>query len=349
MLSVRITSSPATALTPTTAALGNFDGVHRGHQRVIQPILQEFGTAQSVAMTPATINWQSRFESLNLPNLEETVESKASAKIGRTYATVVSFHPHPRQFFSGQTRALLTPQLEKVQLLSMMGVEQLVLLPFEQELAALSPQQFVEKILVQQLQVKHVSVGQDFCFGHQRSGTSADLQAIASSYGIDVTIVPLQICEGERISSSIIRQSLQQGDVTQANRLLGHPYTLTGMVIKGQQLGRTIGFPTANLQLPPEKFLPRQGVYCVRVHSSSLTSPISSQSGVMNIGQRPTVNGASLTVEIHLLDWSGDLYGQTLTVSLEQFLRSEQKFASLDALKTQIHADCEAARAFFRD
>ena len=341
-----VTSSPATALTPTTVALGNFDGVHRGHQQVIKPILQESGASQSIAVTPPAGDWKSRLESFSLPNLKEDFESKVGAGTGHTYATVATFNPHPREFFSGKTWKLLTPRPEKVQQLSSMGVEQLVLLPFDGELASLSPQEFVEKILVQQLGATQVSVGQDFHFGHRRTGTSADLQAIASSYGIDVTIVSLQTCQGERISSSLIRQSLQQGDIIQANRLLGRPYTLTGVVVEGQQLGRTIGFPTANLQLPPEKFLPRQGVYCVRVFSPSLTSPTSSQAGVMNIGQRPTVDGTTLTVEVHLLDWSGDLYGQTLTVSLEQFLRPEQKFASLDDLKTQIQADCAAARAF---
>jgi riboflavin kinase/FMN adenylyltransferase len=343
---VWVTSSLATALTPTSVALGNFDGVHRGHQQVIKPILQESGASQSIAVTPPAGDWKSRLESFSLPNLKEDFESKVGAGTGHTYATVATFNPHPREFFSGKTWKLLTPRPEKVQQLSSMGVEQLVLLPFDGELASLSPQEFVEKILVQQLGATQVSVGQDFHFGHRRTGTSADLQAIASSYGIDVTIVSLQTCQGERISSSLIRQSLQQGDIIQANRLLGRPYTLTGVVVEGQQLGRTIGFPTANLQLPPEKFLPRQGVYCVRVFSPSLTSPTSSQAGVMNIGQRPTVDGTTLTVEVHLLDWSGDLYGQTLTVSLEQFLRPEQKFASLDDLKTQIQADCAAARAF---
>ncbi len=329
-----ITSSPATALTPTAVALGNFDGVHRGHQQVIQPILQESRASQAIAATPPAGDWQNQFD------------SQVGTGKEHIYATVATFNPHPREFFSGKSWKLLTPRSEKVQQLSTMGVEQLVLLPFDRELASLSPQEFVEKILVQQLEVRRVSVGEDFCFGRGRTGTSADLQAIASSYGIDVAIVSLQTCQGERISSSIIRQSLEQGDISQANRLLGRPYTLTGVVTKGQQLGRTIGFPTANLQLPSEKLLPRHGVYSVRVYSPSLTSPTASQSGVMNIGMRPTVNGSTVTVEIHLLDWSGDLYGQTLTVSLEQFLRPEQKFTSLDALKSQIQADCEAARAF---
>lgn len=306
-----VTSSLAKALTPTAVALGNFDGLHLGHQRVIQPVL-----------------------------------NFACASHG--YSTVVTFNPHPQEFFTGQRRALLTPLNEKVEELVRLGVEQLVLLPFDRELATLSPQQFVEKILVQQLGSRQISVGEDFRFGNQRSGTATDLQAIAASFGIPVTIVGLHTCEGdacggqpERISSSSIRQALEQGDLQRAKVLLGRPYTLTGCVVKGQQLGRTIGFPTANIELPPQKFLPRQGVYAVRV----FMCPTSSLLGVMNIGSRPTVNGTHPSVEVHLLDWSGDLYGKTITVQPEKFLRPEQKFASLEALKAQIQADCAIARS----
>ena len=333
-----LTSSPDTALTPTTVALGNFDGVHRGHQQVIKPILRNKTVSPGMTVMPPSKEQQNRIEDLCLANCQE-VRS-------HVYSTVATFSPHPREFFSGTNWKFLTPRAEKVLKLKSLGVEQLALLPFNQELASLSPEQFVEKILVQQLKASQVSVGEDFQFGYKRSGTSSDLKAIASNYGIDVTIVSLQTCQGERISSSLVRHSLEQGNVSLANRLLGHPYTLTGLVVKGQQLGRTIGFPTANLQLPPDKFLPRPGVYCVGVWSDSLFSSVPFQPAVMNIGHRPTVNGTTLTVEVHLLDWSGDLYGQTLTVSLEEFLRPEQKFASLDALKTQIHADCEAAKAF---
>lgn len=341
-----VTSSLTNALTPTAVALGNFDGIHRGHRQVIAPTLHRFKSSPAIAVASPAVDLHHQFESSSLPNLKDNLEYKVATEAEHVYATVVTFNPHPHQFFSGQSRKLLTPREEKVQQLRSLGVEQLVLLPFDRELASLSPQEFVEKILVQQLDVRYVSVGEDFHFGHRRTGTAADLKAIASSYGIDVEIVSLEKCQGERISSSLIRQSLSSGEIAQANRLLGRSYTLIGTVVKGQQLGRTIGFPTANLQLPEDKFLPKHGVYSVRVCSSSLASLAVPQSGVMNIGQRPTVNGTTITVEIHLLDWSGDLYGQTLTVSLEQFLRPEQKFASLDALKSQIQADCEAARAF---
>lgn len=306
-----MTSSLTNVLAQTAVALGNFDGIHQGHQKVILPV----------------VNYN--------PQL---------------LATVVSFSPHPKEFFTGQPRTLLTPQSEKAFYLSKMGIEQLLLLPFNQELAELTPSQFVEEILIRHLQARRVSVGQDFRFGCKRAGTATDLQTIATRYGIEVIIVPLLTFQGERVSSSAIRDALQQGDMQAANRMLGRSYSLVGEVVQGQQLGRTIDFPTANLQPPPEKLIPRQGVYRVKVSGAMTASRQSTDSedsvlGVMNIGNRPTVNGTQQTIEVHLLDWSGDLYGQTLTVELEQFIRPEQKFASLDELKAQIKADCDIARA----
>jgi riboflavin kinase/FMN adenylyltransferase len=318
---VWITSSLETVKTPTAIALGNFDGVHRGHRRVIEPAVIAARTG-SLALTVSATGVEERSE----PN--------------RLIATVVTFYPHPQEFFSGQRRLLLTPVEEKAQYLQEIGVEQLVLLPFNLALASLTPQEFIEQILVERLQAKRISVGQDFRFGKQRAGTTGDLQQIAAQYNIPVEVATLHLHDGERISSSAIRQALSSGDVGQVKMLLGRPYRLIGTVVSGQQLGRTIGFPTANLQLPEDKFLPRHGVYSVWVSSPE----IGQQLGVMNIGNRPTVSGQQLTVEVHLLDWSGDLYGQTLTVSLEQFLRPEQKFASLDDLKAQIQRDCEQAR-----
>ncbi len=298
-----VTSSLTKALKPTAVALGNFDGVHRGHQQVIQPVLQ---------------------------------------KGGEIVSTVVTFNPHPQEFFTGKRRSLLTPQSEKVQELDRLGVEQLVLLPFDRELACLSPQEFVEKILVQQLRSHSISVGQDFCFGKGRTGTVTDLKAIAFNYDIPTNIVPLHHCKGERISSSAIRQALEQGNTDRAKLLLGRPYSLTGTVVTGKQLGRTIGFPTANIDLPIEKFVPCNGVYAVKVYIAENKSPLA---GVMNIGNRPTVSGTNQSVEVYLIDWSGDLYGKILKVELEQFLRPEQKFESLDALKNQIKIDCDRAKA----
>lgn len=324
---VWVVSSTELALTPTAVALGKFDGVHRGHQRVIAPILQQ----------------------ANRENREKESDSDALAT-DYIHSTVVTFYPHPQEFFTGIPHALLTPVDEKVQQLRSLGVKQLVLLPFGKELSALTPEEFVEQILVQQLQCQQISVGEDFCFGKKRSGTAKHLQFLAAKYGIPVTIVPIQThadenvtsTEEARISTSLIRQHLANGNIELANQLLGRPYTLIGVVVQGQQIGRTINFPTANLQLPKEKFLPRQGVYAVRVFiEENQTSAII---GVMNIGNRPTVNGTHPTVEVHLLDWVGDLYGKNLTVQLVKFLRPEQKFSSLEDLKTQIQLDCIAAR-----
>ncbi len=297
-----ITTSPSTALTPTAVALGNFDGIHLGHRQVILPVL----SSDSV-----------------------------------TRATVVTFNPHPKEFFSGQPRSLITPHEEKAEFLSSIGVDQLVLLPFNRLLAELSPHEFVEEILVRHLQAKHVSVGADFRFGQGRSGNALELSAIAASHGIETSIIPLLTFQGKRISSTAIREALVEGDLQNANRMLGRSYRLVGEVVTGQQLGRTIGFPTANLQVPPGKLIPRQGVYGVWVSGVEQHSIL----GVMNIGNRPTVHGLAQTIEVHLLDWSGDLYGKTISVDLEEFIRPEQKFASLDELKTQIKADCETARA----
>lgn len=338
---MRVAFSSVGLLTPTAVALGKFDGVHLGHQRVIQPVLHTGHL--SGASSPHSKGNQ-------LTNQEYT------------YSTVVTFDPHPQEFFTGQPRTLLTPLDEKVQQLRSLGVEQLVLLPFDKELSALTPEEFVEKILVQQLRCQRISIGQDFCFGEKRSGTAQDLQLLAAKHNIPVTIVPLQTYTGDsltqtncvsttptqdaRISTSLIRQTLEQGDIENANLLLGRPYTLLGDVVQGQQLGRTIGFPTANLQLPKEKFLPCQGVYAVRVFTLNETTDTapSENLGVMNIGNRPTVNGTYSSAEVHLFDWSGDLYGKKLVVQLVKFLRPEQKFPSLEALKTQIQLDCVIAR-----
>ncbi len=295
------------AITPTAIALGNFDGVHRGHQCVIAPAI-----ANSEGLVP----------------------------------TVLTFNPHPQEFFTGTARLLLTPIAEKIEQLEALGVQQLVLLPFDRAIAALTPQEFMQQILIDQLQARKISVGFNFRFGCKRCGSVEDLKAI---WGDRVNVVPEQLMHDKldidgssplRISSSAIRAALMQGEIDIAQVFLGRPYSLIGNVVAGQQMGRKLGFPTANLQLDPQKFLPRDGVYAVQVMNLA-NEPIAA---VMNIGVRPTVTGdRQRTVEVHLLNWSGDLYGQKLCVNLVKFLRPEQKFDSLDALKQQIKTDCEIA------
>ncbi|MEA5581727.1 bifunctional riboflavin kinase/FAD synthetase [Nodularia harveyana UHCC-0300] len=340
--SLWVASSTEELLKPNTVALGKFDGVHLGHHRVIQPIL------------PPAFHEDRPENGENIPKFPPRSPTPPQEQ---TYSTVVTFDPHPLEFFTGQPRTLLTPLDEKVEQLRSLGVEQLVLLPFDQELSALSPQDFVNQILVQKLQCRRISVGQDFCFGKQRRGTAQDLQSLAAQHHIPVTIVSLQTYTDKAptqeapISTSLIRHYLESGDIKNANLLLGRPYILRGTVIPGQKMGRTIGFPTANLQLPKEKFIPRQGVYAVRAAILSDTPDATTTQkivGVMNIGNRPTVNGSNLSVEVHLFDWSSDLYGKKLTVQLVEFLRPEQKFPSLDELKTQIQLDCTVARELLK-
>jgi len=287
---------------PTVVALGNFDGVHRGHQAAIAQL----------------------------------------AALGGGIPTVVSFDPHPREFFSGQPRLWLTPLPEKAQCLGALGVAQLVVLPFDESLARRSAAEFIE-ILQDQLQAQGICVGEDFRFGWQRQGTVADLRRV---WGDRLRVLPAQTHRSTpddppvRISSSAIRTALERGEMELAKELLGRPYSLTGEVVPGRQNGRRLGFPTANLHLHPKKFRPRPGVYSGWVRELGLPAAI-------NLGQRPTLEGrGEPTVEAHVLDWQGDLYGQTLTVSLDRFLRPEQKFASLPDLQAQIARDCAAVRRY---
>jgi riboflavin kinase/FMN adenylyltransferase len=289
---------------PCAVALGNFDGIHKGHQQVIQPIF----------------NYQNLTPSL------------------------VTFIPHPEEFFTGTKKQLLTPIPEKCQILENLGIKQLILLPFDRQLANLSAEKFVEDILVKQIKANFISVGEDFCFGYQRQGNAEYLQSLANKYNVKVSITEEQNLiikkESIRISSSYIRQSLSKGKPELATKMLGREYQIIGKVIEGQKLGRKIGFPTANLAIPSEKFLPQMGVYGVKVDVKN-NGLLSNLSGVMNIGIRPTIEGKNISVEIHLLDWEGDLYNKILTVKLVNFLRLEQKFSSLDDLKKQIKLDCQ--------
>ena len=299
---------------PTALAIGNFDGIHQGHQQVLDPILSQ---------SNPSVGKQS----------------------GSPLKTVLTFYPHPQEVFTGQPRLCLTPPEEKQALLANLGFEQVVQLPFTPEFARLSPQQFIQQILQQGLGVTRISVGWDFRFGSGRTGEVSQLKDWAIEQGIDIHVVPKAEIQGERVSSSRIRSALSTGDPGLAQLLLGRPYRLQGQVIQGDQRGRQLGFPTANLALPSDKFLPRDGVYGVWVHLSPdpLARPLM---GVMNLGVRPTVDGSRRQLEVHVLDWQGDLYGQVIGVDLNHFVRPEQRFGSLDQLQHQISVDCETVRQF---
>ncbi|MBE9136729.1 bifunctional riboflavin kinase/FAD synthetase [Nodosilinea sp. LEGE 07088] len=339
-----ITSSLTTAITPTAIALGNFDGVHLGHQAVIEPVAPAFGHGVEPVIEGASHGFGLQGFS-DRQDRQPNLDRDGHQSVDPTAApmpTVMTFFPHPQEFFSGRPRPLLTPLPEKATQISRLGIGQLLLLPFTQHLADLSPEAFVEQLLVQKLRVQYISVGKDFCFGKRRQGTVDDLKTLAQRHGVQVHIAPLTCLGTERISSSRIRQALETTDLSLVKQLLGRPYSLVGRVVRGQRLGHTLGFPTANLQLPNDKFLPPNGVYSVWVQGA-IAAPYPLLPAVMNLGHRPTVNGVTLTAEVHLLNWTGDLYGKTLEVYLHGFLRPEQKFESLDGLKGQIQHDCQRA------
>lgn len=288
---------------PAAVALGNFDGVHRGHQQVIAPVVASH----------------------------------------RGISTILTFDPHPREILTGQTLATLTPLPERLQLFEAYGVQQVVMLPFTPKFAIQSPVDFIETVLVAGLRSCAVSIGGDFCFGHHRSGTAKTLQEWGKRVGVPVNAVNAVEFNGQRVSSSRIREALAEGDVELAKTLLGRAYRLVGKVVKGDRRGRLLGFPTANIEVADSKVLPRFGVYCGWACWSDLGQEFR-QAAVLNVGMRPTFDGQRRSVEVHLLDWTGDLYGQTLTVELHHFLRPEIKFDSVDRLQKQLALDCQQAR-----
>ena len=297
--------SPQEALRPTAIALGSFDGLHQGHRRVI------------AAVTTAAGN-----EAAAIP-------------------TVVSFWPHPREVLHGEARLRLDLPAEKLHLLEPLGIEQLVLVPFSRELAALSPEAFVEQVLVGQLAAQRVAVGDNFRFGAGRSGDSQALVAIGARHGIEVQVLPMLWDGQERVSSSRIRRALAAGDLEEARRLLERPYRFSGRVVRGRGLGKTLGWPTANLQVDGRKFLPLEGVYAATasVEGGAMLP------AVMNLGPQPTVDPtAPSAVEVHLLDRQLELEGLELVVEPLQLLRRQRTFASFEQLAAQIAADAQLAR-----
>ncbi|RTE64351.1 bifunctional riboflavin kinase/FAD synthetase [Amphritea opalescens] len=287
------------------ATIGNFDGVHLGHQQVLAQVLR-------------------KGKELGLP------------------AVVIIFEPQPREFFAGnQAPPRLTRFDEKVRLLKAQGVDRVLCLTFNERLRTMSADQFVDELLLKGLAVRHFVVGDDFRFGCDRSGDYNMLRQSGERYGFSVVNTETFDVDGERVSSTRVRHALQHNDLTLACALLGRPYSVTGRVMHGQELGRTIGVPTANVRM--HRFhSPLNGVYAVTVTGKNLSAQ-----GVANIGMRPTVNGKQPVLEAHLFDWSGDLYGQLLTVEFKTFIRPEQKFSGLDALKQQIDNDIQQVRNYF--
>jgi riboflavin kinase / FMN adenylyltransferase len=291
--------------------IGNFDGVHRGHQLLLADARRQ---ADALAGSLA----------------------------------VLTFEPHPRSVFQpDQPPFRLTSLRAKAHALQEAGVDNLFVLHFDRAFSLKSAEAFVQDILVTDLGARHVVVGWDFCFGHKRAGNVALLKSMGAQHGFGVTGVdPVMTGEGEVYSSSIIRNHLREGRPAKAAELLGRPWEIEGRVERGDQRGRTIGFPTANLGLG-DYLRPALGVYAVLagrdpgVEHGGETRWLP---GVANLGRRPTVAGEDLRLEVHLFDFAGDLYGETLRVRLIDFLRPEKKFDGLDALRAQIALDCGRAQ-----
>ena len=294
--------APENAKLPTALALGSFDGLHLGHKKVIKAILKD---------------------PIGVP-------------------TVVSFWPHPREVLFEESRLRLDLPKEKTSLLEPLGIEQLVLVPFNKTLASKSAETFVDEILVKTLQAKHIAVGENFRFGRNREGDISTLKKIGASLGIKISIIPILEDNHGRLSSSRIRKALKEGDLKHAKYLLQRPYTFRGTVEKGRGLGKRIGWPTANLKIDGRKFLPSLGVYAAW---ASIANKNERFSAVMNMGPQPTIDpNSSSAVEVHLLEKEIDLLGQELIIEPVHRIRLQKKFESIEALSKQINLDAILAK-----
>ena len=284
------------------ATIGNFDGVHLGHQVVLRQV-------------------KSRAQALGLPSV------------------VIIFEPQPREFFAPEgAPARLSRFGEKVRLLQAQGVDRVLCLMFNTRLRTMSADQFIRELLVEKLNVSHFVVGDDFRFGCDRRGDYQLLQQAGERFGFEVEETATYELDGARVSSTRVRAALNGQDFALAARLLGRPYRVVGRVMHGQKLGRQLGAPTANVRM--HRFAcPLRGVYVVDAILGQRRCP-----GVCNVGMRPTVQGRQPVLEVHLLDFNGDLYGELMQVEFLHFLREERRFDGLDALKAQIRADIDAGR-----
>lgn len=291
--------------------IGNFDGVHLGHRQILQRL-------------------QEKAKALGLPSV------------------VMIFEPQPREFFAKKSANVTAPARlmrlrDKMCALESIGIDYLLCIRFDRTFSQLQPSEFIQELLVNKLKVKYLSVGDDFQFGYKRSGNFESLQNAGKQFGFEVENSHSHCLGKARISSSLIREALHHDDLAYAEQLLGKPYTVRGRVAHGNKLGRTIGFPTANMMLN-RLVTPIQGVYAVNVKTS-----YGIFHGIANVGNRPTINGTKPLLEVHLFDFDKSIYGQAIEVSFLKKVRSEIKFASFDELKQQIEKDVQVVKLFFQE
>jgi riboflavin kinase/FMN adenylyltransferase len=289
--------------------IGTFDGVHLGHQKIIEQL-----------------------------NVEAN-------KIGGE-SVLLTFDPHPRIVLFPENHGVQLIQTleEKFRVLEQISLKNVVLVPFTKEFSGLSAIEFVEKILVGNLKAKKVVIGYDHQFGRNREGTIEFLKSVSGKYGFEVIEISAKSIDEINISSTKIRDSLLRGDIETAKLFLSRPFEISGLVIKGNQLGRTLGYPTANIQVSSDlKLIPANGVYAVRVKIADQF-----HFGVMNIGKKPTVNSSNeKSLEVHIFDFNKDIYGDLITVFMEKHIRNEKKFANLDELKRAISNDEITCRRYY--
>lgn len=298
-----------TATKKTIVTLGTFDGVHIGHNAILDKICK---AAQ-----------------------QENLES-----------VILTFFPHPRLIVSDNYDIkLLNTIEEKSILLEKKGIQNFIIHPFDKTFSELSPREFVTQVLVEKLNIQKIIIGHDHKFGKDRAADFNDLINFGKEFGFEVEEISAQQINEVSVSSTRIRNSLLEGNVSLAKDYLGYPYVLTGNVVKGNQLGRTINFPTANIEIPEEyKLIPKNGVYIVTVNVSNQTV-----FGMMNIGVKPTLGENKLSIEVHLLDFDKDIYNQKIQVHILERLRDEQKFESFEALKLQLEVDKQNTIHYFEN
>jgi riboflavin kinase / FMN adenylyltransferase len=284
---------------------GTFDGVHVGHQKIISKLIE-----------------------ITKKNKGESV--------------LITFWPHPRLVISqnNEDLKLLSTIDEKTEILAGLGIDHLIILPFTREFSELSSERYIEDILIEALGTKTLVIGYDHRFGKNREGGIDYLIKHSDRFKIAIEEISRQEIENITISSTKIRNAITNGDVKSANELIGRPYSFSGNVVKGRQLGRTIGFPTANIQVQKQyKLIPKNGVYTTNVYLRNKR-----YLGIMNIGNRPTVDGIGRTQEVHIFDFNDDIYGENLKVEVLDFIREETKFDSIQKLIEQIEKDCKTAK-----
>jgi riboflavin kinase/FMN adenylyltransferase len=288
---------------------GTFDGVHVGHQKIIERLIHR-------------------------------------ARQHQGQSVVVTYWPHPRLVLQQQASSprLLSTIEERIEQLSLYPIDYLLIIPFTPAFAALDRAEYVRHILVESLRTKVLIIGYDHRFGKGREGNLAYLQAHTQEFGFAVEEIPAQDIDQIAVSSTRIREALEKGDIATATTYLGHPYSLKGTVVHGKKLGRTIGYPTANLEVSdPHKLVPAQGIYAVRVQVGP-----SLFGGMLSIGTNPTVGGTQQTIEVHLFDFDQDIYGQVLTLHFIAYIRPEAKFAGLEELTAALEQDQAAVLALLK-